>query len=127
LAEPLETPLNFELAEQPDGYLVTVKTLGRAKYPTQIYEAASYFAIFLILLGLWAKYTSRLPDGLLLGLFLILVFGARFGWEFLKEVQVDFEQSMQLNMGQLLSIPLVIIGIILVGRALKNGFKPAKT
>ncbi len=127
LAEPLETPLNFELAEQPDGYLVTVKTFGRAKYPTQIYEAASYFAIFLILLGLWAKYTSRLPDGLLLGLFLILVFGARFGWEFLKEVQVDFEQSMQLNMGQLLSIPLVIIGIILVGRALKNGFKPAKT
>jgi phosphatidylglycerol:prolipoprotein diacylglycerol transferase len=127
LAEPLETPLNFDIAEQPDGYLVTVKTFGKAKYPTQIYEAASYFVIFLILLGLWSKYKARLPEGLLLGLFLISVFGMRFVWEFLKEVQVDFEQSMQLNMGQLLSIPLVIIGVILVGRALKNGFKPAKT
>lgn len=124
LAEPIESPLNFEVVEQPDGYLVTVKTFGKTKYPTQIYEALSYFVIFLILLGLWAKYKSRLPEGLLLGLFLISVFGMRFVWEFLKEVQVDFEQSMQFNMGQLLSIPLVLIGIILVGKALKNGIKP---
>ncbi|MEY3644964.1 MAG: hypothetical protein RLZZ207_1660, partial [Bacteroidota bacterium] len=38
-----------------------------------------------------------------------------------KEVQVDFEQSMQLNMGQLLSIPLIAIGLIMVIRALKKG------
>ena len=124
LAEPLETPLNFEIKEEPNGYLVTVKTFGRTKYPTQIYEALSYFVIFLILFALWSKYKSRLPEGLLLGLFLISVFGMRFVWEFLKEVQVDFEQSMQFNMGQLLSIPLVIIGIVLVARALKNGIKP---
>ncbi len=126
LAEPVESPLNFEIAEQPDGYLVTVKTFGRAKYPTQIYESVSYFLIFLILLGLWSKYKSRLPDGLLLGLFLILVFGMRFVWEFLKENQVDFEQSMQFNMGQILSVPLVLIGIVLVGLALKKGVKPEK-
>jgi prolipoprotein diacylglyceryltransferase len=100
-----------------------VKTYGKLKYPTQIYEAASYFVIFLILLGLWINFKSRLPEGLLLGLFLISVFGMRFVWEFFKEVQVDFEQSMQFNMGQLLSIPLVIIGIVLVIRALKIGFK----
>jgi prolipoprotein diacylglyceryltransferase len=47
----------------------------------------------------------------------------RFVWEFFKEVQVDFEQSMQFNMGQLLSIPLVIIGLVLIIRALKIGFK----
>ncbi|GAB3223291.1 prolipoprotein diacylglyceryl transferase [Algoriphagus aestuariicola] len=126
LAEPVESPLNFEITEQPDGYLVTVKTFGRAKYPTQIYESVSYFLIFLILLGLWAKYKSRLPDGLLLGLFLILVFGMRFVWEFLKEAQVDFEESMQFNMGQILSVPLVLIGIVLVGMALKKGIKPEK-
>ncbi len=126
LAEPLESPLNFDLVEQPDGYLVTVKTFGRAKYPTQIYEAASYFVIFLILFGLWSKYKARLPEGLLLGLFLISVFGMRFVWEFLKEVQVDFEQTMQFNMGQLLSVPLVIIGIVLVIRALKYGIKTEK-
>jgi phosphatidylglycerol---prolipoprotein diacylglyceryl transferase len=48
----------------------------------------------------------------------------RFVWEFLKENQVDFEEELALNMGQYLSIPLVIIGIILVIRALKIGFKP---
>lgn len=127
LAEPVETPVNFEIQERPGNYLVTVKTFGRAKYPTQIYEAASYFVIFLVLLGLWSKFKSRLPEGLLLGLFLISVFGMRFVWEFFKEVQVDFEQSMQFNMGQLLSIPLVVIGVVLVARALKNGIKPEKS
>ncbi|WP_026966168.1 prolipoprotein diacylglyceryl transferase [Algoriphagus terrigena] len=126
LAESVETPLNFEITEQPDGYLVQVKTFGRTKYPTQIYESLSYFVIFLILFALWAKYKSRLPDGLLLGLFLISVFGMRFVWEFLKEVQVDFEQSMQFNMGQILSVPLVIIGFVLVGLALKKGIQPEK-
>lgn len=126
LAEPLESPLNFTIIEKPNSYLVTVETFGRTKYPTQIYEAISYFVIFLILFALWAKYKSRLPEGLLLGLFLISVFGMRFVWEFLKEIQVDFEESMQFNMGQLLSIPLILIGIILVGRALKNGIKPEK-
>jgi prolipoprotein diacylglyceryltransferase len=67
------------------------------------------------------KYKSKLPDGLLFGLFFILVFGSRFFWEFFKEVQVDFEQSMQLNMGQLLSIPLIGIGLVMVIRALKKG------
>lgn len=126
LAEPVESALNFEIQEEANVYLVTVKTFGKTKYPTQIYEAVSYFLIFLILLGLWLKYKSRLPEGLLLGLFLILVFGMRFVWEFLKEVQVDFEQSMQFNMGQILSVPLVLIGIVLVGMALKKGFKPEK-
>lgn len=126
LAEPVETPLNFEIVERPSDYLVTVKTFGRVKYPTQIYEAASYFVIFLVLLGLWVKFKSRLPEGLLLGLFLISVFGMRFVWEFFKEVQVDFEQSMQFNMGQLLSIPLVLIGLVLIALALKKGIKDEK-
>jgi len=46
----------------------------------------------------------------------------RFVWEYLKENQVDFEQELTLNMGQWLSIPLVIGGLILVGLALKKGF-----
>jgi prolipoprotein diacylglyceryltransferase len=121
LAEPLNTPLQLEVKEQATNYLVTVKTLGRVKYPTQIFEASGYFLIFLLLLSLWMKYKSKLPDGLLFGLFFILVFGSRFFWEFFKEVQVDFEESMQLNMGQLLSIPLITIGLVMVIRALKKG------
>jgi phosphatidylglycerol---prolipoprotein diacylglyceryl transferase len=124
LSENPETPLKFDLKDQGDHYLVSVYTFGVARYPTQIYEAASYLIIFIVLFWIWKKYKSRLPDGLFLGLFLISVFGMRFVWEFLKENQVDFEEELALNMGQSLSIPLVIIGIILVIRALKIGFKP---
>lgn len=126
LAEPIETPLNMEIQERPGDYLVTVKTFGRTKYPTQIYEAASYFVIFLVLLGIWMKYKERLPEGILLGIFLVTVFGMRFIWEFYKEVQVDFESTMQYNMGQLLSIPLVLGGMILIVWSLKKGLKPEK-
>lgn len=124
LAEPEEPALNLTISDKGDHYLATVKTFGRTKHPTQIYESVSYFIIFLILFAIWNKYKSRLPEGLLLGLFLISVFGMRFVWEYFKAVQVDFEENMALNMGQILSIPLVIIGIILVIRALKNGIQP---
>jgi phosphatidylglycerol---prolipoprotein diacylglyceryl transferase len=123
MAENVDTPLNFDLTDKGDHYLATVYTFGVARYPTQIYEAASYFVIFLVLLWLWIQFKSRLPDGLLLGLFLISVFGMRFIWEYLKENQVDFEQELTLNMGQWLSIPLVLGGLLLVGLALKKGIK----
>lgn len=124
LAEDPSTALDYTLSDKGDHYLITVKTFGIAKYPTQIYEAISYFIIFLCLLAGWFKYKERIPDGLFLGIFLITVFGMRFGWEYLKENQVDFEEGMTLNMGQTLSIPLVIAGVALVIYALKSGFKP---
>lgn len=126
LAEPIESPLAMEVQERPGDFLVTIKTFGRAKYPTQIYEAVSYFVIFLVLLGIWAKYKARLPEGILLGIFLVTVFGMRFIWEFYKEVQVDFESSMQYNMGQILSVPLVLGGVVLIAIALRKGLKPEK-
>jgi prolipoprotein diacylglyceryltransferase len=76
-----------------------------------------------LLIG-WIKYKEQLPDGLYLGVFLVSVFGMRFFWEFYKENQVDFEENLILNMGQTLSIPLVIGGIILIIYAMKKGFKP---
>jgi phosphatidylglycerol---prolipoprotein diacylglyceryl transferase len=127
LAEQVETPLNYELVDRGDHYLITIKTFGISRYPTQIYEAASYLIIFILLFLMWNHYKSRLPDGLFLGLFLISVFGMRFIWEFLKEVQVDFEEDLAFNMGQTLSIPLVIGGVILVALAFKKGFKPKTT
>ncbi|MFD2036763.1 prolipoprotein diacylglyceryl transferase [Belliella marina] len=124
LAEDPNTDLNFELVDQGSYYLATIKTFGKSKHPTQIYESLSYLLIFIILFVLWNKYKSRLPDGLLLGLFLISVFGARFIWEYFKENQVEFEEGLALNMGQTLSIPLVIGGIVLIYLAAKRGLKP---
>jgi phosphatidylglycerol---prolipoprotein diacylglyceryl transferase len=62
----------------------------------------------------------RNASGFLLGVFFIMVFTARFFIEFVKENQVAFEDSMSLNMGQLLSVPVVLAGVFLVLRALKN-------
>ncbi|MFH1051055.1 MAG: prolipoprotein diacylglyceryl transferase [bacterium] len=81
------------------------------RHPTQIYEALSYITVFLILLFRYKKYNINLPKGQMLGLFLTLLFTARFIIEFFKEVQVNFEETMVLDMGQLLSIPGILLGI----------------
>jgi prolipoprotein diacylglyceryl transferase len=89
------------------------------KHPTQIYEALAYLAIFILLYKLYWQKKGEHYQGLLISLFLILVFTARFFIEFLKEDQVAFEATMKLNMGQLLSIPFVIIGILGLYKTLK--------
>lgn len=85
------------------------------KHPTQIYEALAYLAIFGLLMYFYKNY-QKFKHGFFIGWFLILVFTARFFIEFVKEVQVDFEQGMTLNMGQWLSIPFILAGIYFVAR-----------
>jgi phosphatidylglycerol:prolipoprotein diacylglycerol transferase len=91
-----------------------------ARHPAQLYEAIIYFLIFGLMMYLFWKTNSAQLKGFLLGVFFITIFGARFLIEFIKENQVDFEGGMVLNMGQILSIPLVIFGIYLVFRNIKN-------
>ena len=81
------------------------------KHPTQIYEALAYLTIFILLYKLYWTKKGEHYQGLLISLFLILVFTARFFIEFVKEDQVAFEAAMRLNMGQLLSFPFIIAGI----------------
>lgn len=90
------------------------------KHPTQIYEALCYLLIFLFLWYLYNRRKEQVPRGLMIGWFMVLVFGVRFFIEFIKEVQVPFEQSLPLNMGQFLSIPFVMIGIYLLLTAKKR-------
>lgn len=89
------------------------------KHPTQIYEALAYLAIFILLFYLYFKNKGKFRPGLLFSLFMILVFTTRFFIEFIKEVQVPFEQDMALNMGQWLSLPFIILGLILLYRTMK--------
>jgi prolipoprotein diacylglyceryl transferase len=91
------------------------------KHPTQIYEALCYMAIFVFLYMLYLKKRPPFRDGVIFSLFLILLFGARFIVEFWKEVQVEFEKNMTLDMGQWLSIPLIIAGIVLFISLYKKG------
>jgi len=81
------------------------------KHPTQIYEGLSYLLIFFLLYRMYWKRKGDVYQGLLISVFLILVFTARFLIEFVKEPQVNFEYNMPLNMGQLLSIPFILAGI----------------
>lgn len=82
------------------------------KHPTQLYEALSYTAIFILLYWLYLKADGKLRNGFIFGIFLILLFGARFLIEYVKEPQVEFEKHMMLNMGQWLSLPFIVAGIV---------------
>ena len=91
------------------------------KHPTQIYEALCYLVLFVILLWMYYKKDlARRRPGVMFGFFLIILFGTRFLIEFIKNPQVDFEQNMVLNMGQLLSIPFIVAGVVILWRALKQ-------
>jgi phosphatidylglycerol:prolipoprotein diacylglycerol transferase len=81
------------------------------KHPTQIYEALAYLAIFILLYRMYWSKKGEHTEGLLISLLCLLVFTARFFIEFLKEDQVAFEAGMKINMGQLLSIPFILMGI----------------
>jgi len=87
---------------------------GVACHPTQIYEALTYLALFGLMMWMYWKKDCGNRPGLLFGTFLIGTFATRFFIEFIKNNQVAFEDSMTLNMGQLLSIPFATAGIFLV-------------
>jgi hypothetical protein len=116
---------NALVTELSDGKIqAQVPLYGIARHPTQLYESATSLLLFVFLFILWYQYKEQTPEGLLLGLFLIILFGLRFAHELFKENQVAFEDEMTLNMGQILSIPLIIAGIFILLRALKRGKEP---
>ena len=87
---------------------------GLPCHPTQLYESACYLALFVLLMWMyWKKNAERRP-GLIFGVFFTVLFSCRFLIEFVKNPQVGFEANMTLNMGQLLSIPFIFIGIGLI-------------
>lgn len=94
------------------------------RHPAQIYEALFYLGVFVLLFWLFWKKNAGNMSFYLTGLFLVLVFGFRFFVEFFKDVQVEFEQNQILDMGQWLSIPAVIAGILLIFYSFKKGNSP---
>ncbi len=90
------------------------------RHPAQLYESIAYLIIFISLFAYYFKSNGKFKEGLLFGIFLVSVFTFRFFVEFLKENQSPFEAGMPLNMGQLLSIPLIILGTYLIIRKSKK-------
>lgn len=86
------------------------------RHPAQLYEAIYCLILFVILFYKWSTKRSELKNGFFTGWFFVVVFSLRFIDEFFKINQVSFEDGMVLNMGQLLSIPFVIVGIFILLR-----------
>lgn len=82
------------------------------RHPGQLYEAIAYALLFFIGLYFYRKSPQKVGTGFFFGLCLTYIFTARFFIEYTKEVQEAFEASLPLDMGQLLSIPFVVIGIL---------------
>lgn len=84
------------------------------RHPAQLYEAISYVVIFAILMYLYSKRDAAKKQGFLFGVFLILLFGARFVIEFVKLGQAERDADLLINTGQMLSIPFVIAGFVIL-------------
>lgn len=105
---PADAVLTWENEQEK---ILSVQVLGIPRAPTQLYEAIGYLLIFLVLYRIYLIRNLALSQGFIFGMFLILVFGFRFLIEYSKENQVAAEEGFSLNIGQMLSIPLLLVGL----------------
>ena len=100
-----------DVTNLPWGFVFELRGETEPKHPTQLYEALSYFLLGVFQILMYKYRLPKLHRGFFIGTFFIGCFGSRFLIEFIKEVQVGFENDMVLNMGQWLSIPFILLGI----------------
>jgi len=119
---PTQLPWGFEFVRDKLYDSTTGELLPTvARHPTQLYEALSYLLIFALLFTFYRRRHTKVRDGFIFGVFMILLFSARFFIEYVKNDQVAFEAGMKFNMGQLLSIPFILAGVVMV---VWTGMKP---
>jgi len=91
------------------------------RHPAQLYEAFSYLIIFFILLSIYKLSKAKVRVGLMFGLFLTLIFSARFLIEYVKVAQADYDTSfLMMSTGQALSIPFFLVGLGFIVWSLKK-------
>ncbi len=107
-------PLAFKFYLEDHHWVAEIYGLAKARHAAQLYEA--FYCILLMLLHFWLWHAKRftLPQGFSFGLFMALLWTLRFFDEFFKLNQESFEDDLPLNMGQFLSIPLVISGLVMM-------------
>ena len=117
--EPVGHKMDYKIYQHDNHYMAEIYTYGIPRYPTQLYESITYLFIFVVLFMVWRKNKLDTKPGFIFGLFLVFLWSARFFFEFLKENQVAFEDTLPLNMGQWLSIPLILAGFYFLFRKTK--------
>lgn len=109
LGVPTSLPWGVVFGRPMDG------SMPEPRHPVQLYEAGFYFVFFYILYFVWQRQESRLRKGVVSGLFFVVLFAFRFGIEFFKEKQsILLSADTTLLMGQYLSIPFIIVGVVLL-------------
>lgn len=116
---PTTLPWGFLFVRETDPALLPVVP----RHPTQLYEALFCLVLLVLTFCLWRYKRQSLPIGTNTGLFITLLFSFRFLVEFLKNDQSDFEQGLALNMGQILSIPAILVGLLILWYARRNAYR----
>jgi prolipoprotein diacylglyceryl transferase len=114
IGKPTDLPWGFKFFKDYEFNPLGDPAMVLARHPSQLYEALSCLLIFTLLMWFWSLKKAKTQEGLMTGMFMVVLFGLRFFYEFLKENQSDFENQMVLNMGQILSIPAVIFGLLVL-------------
>lgn len=118
-----DQPLAYKFYEEDGRAIAEIYGLGISRHAAQLYEASYCILLMFLFFFLWKNKRFTLPQGFNFGLFMALLWALRFGDEFFKMNQEAFEEGMALNMGQILSIPLSIGGLIIVFLTLTKGKK----
>jgi len=114
LGNLMNSEIYGDVTNLPWGFIFLRNGETEPKHPTQLYEALSYLILGFALMAIYKKGLKKVYRGFLFGAFLTVLFGMRFLIEFVKEPQVEFEESMSLDMGQWLSVPFIVAGVIIL-------------
>ncbi len=107
-------PLKYSIEEASGHQVLKIYGLGTVRHVAQLYEAVYCIILMVILFWLWYKKREFLPRGFNFSLLMISLWSLRFCDEFFKMNQEVFEENLLLNMGQILSLPLTLAGVILM-------------
>ncbi|GAA4015732.1 prolipoprotein diacylglyceryl transferase [Hymenobacter fastidiosus] len=123
-----DVPWAFKFARYNEIHHEVTNIPNELRHPTQLYEALFCVLLLVILYFLWTRTKERTPRGRLFGLFVVLLFTQRFLGEFLKEDQGEWDRKMlaltHMNLGQLLSLPLILVGLWVLWQAGKDSGNP---
>ena len=111
---PTDMPWGFEFVRSREWQHLYK---GQACHPTQIYEMLYCLTAGVVSYVMYHKFHLQKYVGLITGVSLLIFFGTRLALEFMKNPQVAEEVGMTLNIGQLLSLPLIALGLYLIWKS----------
>ena len=115
--------MNSEIIGTPSDLpwaIVFTRVDDLSRHPAQLYESLSYLGIFIILTLLYRIKLHVLNNGFIFGTFLILIFSVRFLVEFVKVKQAAYSSEILISTGQMLSLPFLLLGAVLIFLSLRK-------